>query len=300
MSLGDLAGNNPIRPFGETDVLPFYAVVSSKLKKFLKGKELATKVLLQDVNMPKLLHRGSREEPLYVEEMKEVDQEFLSLRKAHLGEVREKLSKTQQKIWGYFPPRKLMDFLYATNGEGVDRPIDRIFIDIDRGNGMTPEQAQQVADVLANEIIPKETYLPTKKEPFVMWTGGSFHVYLFLDKPAPNKFYVKNFQYSKQEPEATFTGEWAKIIAKQTGLNVVGGHEKQDNQINLDPSQTPSGKLARVPLGSLHMRDADTVDGVSVPIARKMLKKPDLVDRLRGYTPKKVIKELDSLAKLLP
>jgi hypothetical protein len=48
------------------------------------------------------------------------------------------------------------------------------------------------------------------------------------------------------------------------------------------------------------MRDADTVDGVSVPIDKKMLKKSDLVDRLRDYTPKKVIKELDSLAELLP
>jgi len=289
-----------IRPFGEMDVLPFYALMSTKLKKFLKEKELATKVLLQDPNMPKLLHRGSKEEPLYIEEMKEVDDDFLALRKAHLGEVRDRLTPVQQKIWGYFPPRKLMDFLYATNGEGVDRPIDRVFIDIDRGKGISSEQAQLVTDVLVNEIIPKEAYLPTKKEPFVMWTGSSFHVYLFLAKPAPNKFYVKNFQYSKNEPEASFIGEWAKIIAKETGLNVVGGHEKQENQINIDPSQTPSGKLARVPLGSLHMKDADTVDGVSVPVDRKMLKKKDLIEKLRGYTPRKVIKELDSLSKLLP
>ncbi len=289
-----------IRPFGEMDVLPFYSLVSAKLKKFLKGKELATKVLLQDPNMPKLLHRGSKEEPLYIEEMGEIDDDFLALRKAHLGEVREKLTKTQQKIWAYFPPRKLMDFLYATNGENPGGPIDRVFIDIDRGKGVTSSQAQQVVDCLVNEIIPKEAYLPTEREPFVMWTGSSFHVYLFLAKPAPNKFYVKNFQYSKNEPEANFTGEWAKIIAKQTGLNVVGGHEKQENQINIDPSQTPSGKLARVPLGSLHMKDADTVDGVSLPIDRKMLKKKDLIEKLRGYTPEKVIKELDSLAKLLP
>ncbi len=289
-----------IRPFGEMDVLPFYSSVSAKLKKFLKGKELATKVLLQDPNMPKLLHRGSKEEPLYIEEMEEVDDDFLALRKAHLGEVRDKLTKTQQKIWAYFPPRKLIDFLYATNGEKPGGPIDRVFIDIDRGKGVTSRQAQLVTDVLVNEIIPKEAYLPTKREPFVMWTGSSFHVYLFLNKPAPNKFYVKNFQYSKNDPEANFTGEWAKIIAKETGLKVVGGHEKQENQINIDPSQTPSGKLARVPLGSLHMKDADTIDGLSVPIGKKMLKKSDLIEKLKSYTPEKVLKELDSLAKLLP
>jgi hypothetical protein len=31
-----------------------------------------------------------------------------------------------------------------------------------------------------------------------------------------------------------------------------------------------------------------------------MLKKTDLVERLRAYTPNKVVKELDKLAKLLP
>jgi hypothetical protein len=295
-----IVGKDVLKPFGETDVLLFYALVSSRLKKFLKGKELATKVLLPDSNLPKLIHRGSKEEPLYIDEMKEVDEEFLSLRKAHLGDVREKLNKTQQKIWEYFPPRKLMDFLYATNNEGVDRQIDRVFIDIDRGAGISSEQAQQVTDVLVNEIIPKETYLPTKKEPFVSWTGSSFHVYLFLEKPAPNKFYVRNFQYTKDDPEATFTGSWAKIIAKETGLNVVGGHEKKENRINIDPSQTPSGKLARVPLGSLHMADANTVDGVSLPVGRKMLKKTDLVEKLKDHTPNKVVKELDKLAKMLP
>jgi len=299
MPLKDLAGNNPITPFGETDVLLFYGIVSEKLKKFLKGKELASKVRLSNSNIPSFLNRGSKKEPLYIEEMKEIDEEFLSLRKAHLDEVRDKLTKVQQKIWEYFPPRKLIDFFYATNNEGVDRPIDRVYFDIDRGEGISSEDAQRVTDVLVNEVIAKDK-LPTQKDPFVMWTGSSFHIYLFLKKREPNEFYIKNFQFSKNDPEANFTGRWAKQVREITKLNAVGGHQRIKGVIGIDPSQTPSGKLARVPLSSLHMRDADTVDGVSVPIDKKMLKKSDLVDRLRDYTPQKVIKELDSLAKLLP
>jgi hypothetical protein len=300
MSLKELVKQDPLKPFGETDVLLFYAIASTKLKDFLKGKELATKVWLPTGNLPSFLNRGSKKEPLYIEEMAEVDEDFLALRKAHLDEVRNKLNKTQQKIWEYFPPRKLMDFFYATNGEAPGKPIDRIFFDIDRGENVTSDHARQVADVLANEVIPKDPNLPTQKEPFVMWTGSSFHIYLFLKKKEPNEFYVKNFQYSKNSPDATFTGRWAKIVREETKLNVGGGHEKEKDRINIDPSQTPSGKLARVPLSSLHMKDAKTVDGVSIPVERKMLKKSDLVERLREYNPAKVIKELDSLAKLLP
>ncbi len=299
MSLKDLVKADPIRPFGETDVLLFYGIVSSKLKKFLKGKELASKVRLPNSNIQSFLNRGSKKEPLYIEEMEEIDEDFLSLRKAHLDEVRERLSPVQQKIWEYFPPRKLIDFFYATNNEGVNKPLDRVYFDIDRGEGMSSEDARIVTDVLANEVIPKDLDLPTKREPFVMWTGSSFHVYLFLKKREPNSFYVKNFQFSKSEPEATFTGRWAKQVREITKMNALGGHQRVKGVIGIDPSQTPSGKLARVPLSSLHMKDADTVDGVSLPIDRKMLKKSDLIDRLREYTPKKVIKELDSLAKLL-
>jgi len=300
MSLKDLAGNDPIKPFGETDVLLFYAIVSSKLKKFLKGKEIATKVWLPAGNIPSFLNRGSKKEPLYIEEMAEITPDFLELRKAHLDDVRNKLTKTQQKIWEYFPPRKLMDFFYATNSETPGKSIDRIFFDRDRGEGVSSEDAQEIANVLVNEVIPKDKELPTQKDPFVMWTGSSFHIYLFLKKKEPNEFYVKNFQFSKNDPEATFTGRWAKQVREITKMNATGGHERVKGLIGIDPSQTPSGKLARVPLSSLHMRDADTVDGVSLPVDKKMLKKSDLVDRLREYTPKKVVKELDSLAKLLP
>jgi hypothetical protein len=69
--------------------------------------------------------------------------------------------------------------------------------------------------------------------------------------------------------------------------------------VNIDPSQTPSGHLCRVPLGSLHMSDAATVDGVSVPLTHEMLHREE-VARLQRYTPKKIIDELDELARRLP
>ena len=62
----------------------------------------------------------------------------------------------------------------------------------------------------------------------------------------------------------------------------------------IDPSQTPSGKLARAPF-SLHMRDAKTVDGVAVPVD---LKKVDL-EELRSLKPETVLKKLERYSKLL-
>lgn len=71
------------------------------------------------------------------------------------------------------------------------------------------------------------------------------------------------------------------------------------NTISVDPSQTPSGKLCRVPLGSLHMKDAGTVDGVSVPLTLDMLDE-NIIGELGLYTPKMILEELPKLAKRLP
>jgi hypothetical protein len=67
----------------------------------------------------------------------------------------------------------------------------------------------------------------------------------------------------------------------------------------IDPSQTPSGKLARTPF-SLHMSDYKTVNGVAIPLEVEMLAENKLVEELRAYTPDKVVEEIDDLAKRLP
>jgi hypothetical protein len=51
------------------------------------------------------------------------------------------LSETQRTVWSYFVPRRLCDLFYATNGEGAGKPIDCIFFDLDRGKGISLEQA---------------------------------------------------------------------------------------------------------------------------------------------------------------
>ena len=121
---------------------------------------------------------------------------------------------------------------------------------------------------------------------------------MFLKKSMPNSFYVENFQYSKNDPLHNFTGKWTEKLRKE-GFNVTGGHEKTDYLI-IDPSQTPSGKLCRIPLGSLHMKDALTVNGVSIPLKKEMLEEKKLVEHLQEYTPKKVLEELDDLSRRLP
>jgi hypothetical protein len=116
----------------------------------------------------------------------------------------------------------------------------------------------------------------------------------------PSSFYDEHFQYSKNDPERNFTGKWAKKINELVEFKVAGGHERQGNSINIDPSQTPSGKLCRVPLGSLHMEDPETMNGISIPLTEKMLYNEDLVSKLTLYTPKDIIKNLSDIEKHLP
>ena len=297
--------DNLITPFGEMDVLLLYAVVSTRLKKYLKDKELAGKIWMPSGKVRYLLKRGSKLEPLYVEEIMEaVDLDFLKLRskKEHLKEAENDLSDVQNKVWRYFLPRKLADFFYATNCEGPGKNIDRIFFDIDRVQNISAEQAQEATRLFIETIKGDKELegLMGNVELFISWTGDSFHVFLFLDENKPNSFYEKYFQYSKQDPERNFTGKWAKKVDEQVGFKVVGGHERHDNSINIDPSQTPSGKLSRVPLGSLHMKDAKTIDGVSVPLKEKMLYDEDLTHELVNYRPPDIIENLDRLGKYLP
>jgi len=306
MSLLDLAkrSGDMIKPFGGTDVLLFYGMAGEKLKKFLKGKELASKVWLPQGNIKYFLNRGSKKPKLFIDDFVEaITPEFLGIRnKHHLKDVEKDLNENQKLVWSYFPPRKLIDFFYATNCEGAGKQIDRIFFDMDRGEGVTLATAQKATRAFC-EIVSKDAELAKligKVEPFVSWTGNSFHVYIMLDKPRPNSFYDQHFMFSKNDPLASFTGKWAEQIRKETKAKVAGGHEKIAGFLSIDPSQTPSGKLARVPLGSLHMKDAKTVDGVSIPVTEKMLDDSDLPDKLKELGPKYVIDNLEKLSKLLP
>ncbi len=291
-----------IKPFGDTDVLLYYAVVAEKLKNFLKGKEIATKIWLPHGNIPFFLKRGSKSKPLYVKDLSCVDEKMLRLRieVENLKEARAKLNEKQALVWEYFVPRKLMDFFYATNNEGVGKPIERIFIDIDKGEGITSEQAQKATKLLVEEIKEdKQLARLFKFRIFLMWTGSSFHVYLLLNRKIINADYERYFAYKKDFPLESFTGRWVASIQKKVNFKVQGGHEKLRGGINIDPSQTPSGKLARAPF-SLHMKSPIEVDGVALPLSEEQLKDKQLVKKLMAYSPERVIEELNELSKPLP
>jgi hypothetical protein len=297
--------DNLITPFGEIDVLLFYAITAEKLKKYLGDREIAGKIWMPKGKVRFLLKRGSKLQPLYADELVEaVDLDFLELRskKEHLKDAKNDITDLQNKVWQYFLPRKLADFFYATNHESPGGEIDRIFFDIDRFKGMSAEQAQEATRIFVETIKEDEEFqsLVGDVHPFIYWTGNSFHVFFFLDNKEPNSFYEKYFQYSKNDPEQNFTGKWAKKVNERTDFKVTGGHERRGDSINIDPSQTPSGKLSRVPLGSLHMKNANTIDGVSVPITEKMLYNPDLAGKLIDYRPKDIIENLDQFSKYLP
>ncbi|MBI5148297.1 hypothetical protein HZA33_01305, partial [Candidatus Pacearchaeota archaeon] len=282
--------------YGYLDVLPYYSEISRYIKKFLKGKEIATKTWLPGFFF---LKRGSKSKPLFIEDFSSVNEKMLKLRDKDLKSVRQQLSEKQALIWEYFVPRKLVDFFYATNNENPGKPIERIFIDIDRGTGISSEQAQEVSKLLIEEIKKdKQLKKIIKFKLFILWTGSSFHVYLMLSKSINNPIYNKYFSYSKNTPLESFIGRWVAIIQKKVKFKISGGHEKINNGINIDPSQTPSGKLARAPF-SLHMKSNKEVDGVALPVNEKDLSNKSLIKMLKSYTPDKVIKDIKRFAKLL-
>ncbi len=290
-----------LSPFGSSDVLYYYSIVAEKLERFLGRKEIAAKVWLPNAGgIPFFLKRGSNSPPLYAKDLRAVDEKILRLRAKHgLGEVKNQLTATQALIWEYFVPRKLIDFFYACNSEGQGKKIERIFVDIDKGKRIKPEIAQKAAKELVG-IIKKDSEFNKliKYKMFVMWTGNSFHVYLLLNKDVGLDFYNRYLAYHKDNPSGSFTGRWAAMIKEKTGIDVRGGHEKTPEHITIDPSGTPSGKLARCPF-SLHMKSAKEIDGIAVPLSEDDLSKKNLVAELRKLTPEAVIKNLEGYEKLL-
>ncbi len=294
-----------IEPFGKLDVVPFYSIVARGLEKYLGRREIASRIWMSQGNLPFLLKRGSRLKPLLAHELSSnVTVQFLKTRSKFdkLSEVGEGITDSERLIWEYFLPGKLADFFYATNGEGSGKHIDRIFLDIDRGKGISAKTACEATSSLITKLKEDEqlAQLTEKVEPFVYWTGRSFHVMLFLQHEMPKEFYDTYFQFSKHRPEASLTGRWASQVGNELKVRVIGGHEKMENAITIDPSQTPPGKLCRVPLGSLHMKDGQTTDGVSIPLSEKMLQRPDLTDDLVAYGPREVLRDLDELVDRFP
>ena len=91
---------------------------------------------------------------------------------------------------------------------------------------------------------------------------------------------------------------WVRKIKQKVRFKVTGGHEKKKDYIVIDPSQTPSGKLARVPLGCLHIKNFEP-DGISIPLSENMLYDDKIVEWLRNLTPECVVKNVEKFSKHL-
>ena len=287
-----------LKPFGELDVLGLYGKIAPYLNEFLKGKEIASKTWVPKAKIPYFLNRAGKLGELWIEDFRHVTDDFLKLRVGHhLQEVKDRLNERQVKLWRYFVPRKYSEFYYATNGEGEGKPIERIFIDIDRTN-LPPEKSLEVTRLLL-ELIEEQIGddFPVKSVA-TYWTGSSFHVYCFLSKPQPPEFYEKLQFHSEGVLFESWTDIWVRKIKQKVSFKVTGGHEKKDNYIIIDPSQTPSGKLARVPLGCLHIKDYQP-DGVSVPLSENMIHDDGIIEWLKSLSPEDVVKNAEKLSKYL-
>jgi len=292
-----------LKPYGEIDVLNLYTKLAPYLMDFLKGREIASKTWIPKSKVPYFLNRASKVGSLWIEDFQQVDEQFLRLRaKHHLSEVRDRLNDRQIVLWRYFVPRKYSEFFYATNGEGEGKPIDRVFIDIDRTN-LPAERSLEVVRLLL-EIIEAQKeeddeFHELVKSIAVYWTGSSFHIYLFLTSPQSPGFYAERIQFHRRGVLfKSWTDLWVEKVRNKVDFKVSGGHEKKKDHIVIDPSQTPSGKLARVPLGCLHIRNFEP-DGVSLPLSESMLHDDGVVEWLRSLTPDYVVRHAGEHAKYL-
>lgn len=290
-----------LKPFGDVEVLILYGVVGEFLSDFLVDREIATKVWLPKGNIPYFLKRGTKEKPLYIKDFVEaVDKDFIFKRKKYgsLEDARDELSEKQNLVWKYFVPDKYCNFFYATNGE-KGNTFDRAYLDIDRGENVEAEEARNVTYELSKAIKSSEELMEEVEETFVFWTGNSFHYYLFFNDELDDSFYQNKLKVSENK-EKTLIEELIEEVDGKVSTDVIGGHEKDRGKINIDPSQTPVGKLGRIPLGSLHMKNAVEVDGFSIPLTEDMLGEKDLARDLTNYSAKQIVDEVEELAERLP
>ena len=272
---------------GQLDCLSYYKMIFQKLKNFLGDREIATKIFIGK-NIGFIVKRGSKDPALLIFDLK-ISNKLLKLRKAEgLKDVRGKLKEKEILIWHYFVPRKMIEMHYACNREGVGKEIDRIFIDIDKGQKIDYGTYLKIVQELIR-IIKSDNELKklAKFKLFILWTGKSFHVYLLLSKKFPHYFYERYFSFE----ENTFISKWARTITKKTRIKVEAHHERIKDEVILDTSATPSGKLARC-LYSLHISKEGKLVGVAVPIKERDLFKKNIIKELLSLTPEKVIMSL--------
>jgi hypothetical protein len=271
---------------GQLDCLAYYAKVFPKIKSFIGDRELATKTWIPESIPPFILHRGSDDPPLTLKDiLGNVTSIFLKKRvNKKLHQVEKELNEKQKLIWRYFVPRKFVELHYACNYEHPNKPFDRVFIDIDAGKNIQESTYINVIKQLLKEIkSDKELKKISKFKIYLLWTGRSVHVYLFLNKKLPHSAYTKYFAFTK----STLTSKWAKNISEKLKVKVKAGHQRTKGAIILDTSATPSGKLARCPY-SLHLSSKGKFDGVSVPLKEKDIKLG--LFKLRNLTPEKALK----------
>ncbi len=283
-----------LHPYGNLDVLWRYGKMAPYLKKLMRWKEIATKIVGERFV---LLKRGTKNPPLYINDFDEIDEDYLRLRaNHHLDEVEDQLTPKQVLLRQYFVPRKLVNLFYACNNEFWNT-IDRIFIDIDRQNNSS-DDARKVTDALIKVIATDKAFAKlVKYRPLILWTGSSFHIYLLLKKTIDHSFYDAYLSFGKGKEESIITKR-AATVSEMTGLKVLAGHERKKGALILDTSNTPPGKLARCPF-SLHIKDSKTIDGITVPVSKDELADRNLIKRLQKITPESIREDRESYISLL-
>lgn len=283
-----------LRPFNEIDPLLLYSKAARILEKYLNHKEIASKIHINQNYF--VLKRGTKLEPLFAKDFRACSPNFLKVRaEKHLKEVFNDLTAEEIKLWRYFPPRKYSQFFYATNWEKSNF-IDRIFYDIDIKTSKLRQKALEIARELFHIVKEHGEINEIAKDFLVSWTGNSFHFMIFLAERKKLDFYDKFI--AAREKNVGILTEFILKELKKKFPEIQAGHEKMHHKVIIDPSQTPPGKLCRIPLGSLHIKNSKP-DGISLPLNKKMLFKNNILEELELYNPNKLLKNLKKFSKII-
>jgi hypothetical protein len=120
---------NVLQPDGELDVLAYYGLIAPKLETYLHGRELATRTWVPQGRIRSVVKRSPQAKPLYIRQLAgAVTPQMMNARAKYASgeEAKHILSPDQSLVWYYFPPRRFVEFHYATNREGEGREINRV------------------------------------------------------------------------------------------------------------------------------------------------------------------------------
>jgi len=175
--------------------------------------------------------------------------------------------------------------------------MNRLYLDFDRSKDIPLEHAAKDVASIAQTIEEDKKFESEFGEFSLLpvFTGFSFHLYIFLEKSFSHRQYE---EFLSLQNKANFVSLWVEQLRNSGHREIFAEHERKEGKMVVDISQSPSGKLARCPF-SLHLHEGK-VSGLSVPMNFRNLDDKKFLKELENLTPKIVVEKIEDFAKNFP